>query len=234
LTLPSLSTAADEGARRLEGDTSQPLNFFGAMDDFEEVGDGWIRAEVEDSDGGPKVKARRTRDLVQALGRNRPDSTQGSDSDVNQKETGWELFSQPTGESRKLSKEASSARRKGSRHRSRKSHAGYRGLSTSSPTPPPPMPLPLSSVPPTQPFFTPYPIYTTPYAYGTSSFTPMQIPPPTHCFASNAAYAGAAFGAMTLYPPVIQLPPSASSMNLQGGFGGNGITGGTGIKHTHW
>jgi len=231
---PSLSIA-DESACRWDSDASQPsISSRSAVKDFEEEGDGWLRADVDDGDGDPETKTRRTRHLVEALGRNRSDSTQGSDSDANQKDNDWELFTPPTHESKKSSKEASSTRRKGARHRIRKSHGGYRGSSAPSPTAPPPMSLSLNPLPPAQPFYPAYPVYTTPYTYPVSSYKPMQMPAQTHCFPAHAAYAGTPFGSIALYPPVIQLPPSASSMNMQGGFDRSGITGGTGIRHTQW
>jgi len=109
---PSLSIA-DESAHRWESDASQPhISSRSTVEDFEGECDGWLRVDLEDGDGDPDTKARRTRDLVEALGRTRSDSTQGSDSDVNQKNTGWELFTPPTYASKKSSKEVSSARRK--------------------------------------------------------------------------------------------------------------------------
>lgn len=233
----TLSTAADEGACRLKSDASQLTNASGsAMEDFEEEGDGWLRAEVEENDGDPEAKARRTRDLVQALGRNRPDSTQGSDSDVFQKEAGWEVFSQPSKGSKNSSKDASAPRRKGSRHRSRKTHGVYCGSALSSPSVPPPMSLPLSSISPTQPFFPAYPVYTTAYTYAVSSYKPLQIPTQTHNFPPQVAFAGTPFSSIALYPPIImdQLQPPISSKNLRGRFNRSGIAGGTGIRHTQW
>ena len=207
----------NESARRLEITyQSQIASLRSAEEDFDDEGDGWLRAEVEDADDDPEAKARRTRDLVQALWRNRADSTQGSDSDVKHGETGWEIFTQPS--------KKSSIRRKGSRHRSRKTHGGHRGSSVSSPDAPPSMALPLSSLSPIQPFFPAYPIYT----HADSPYKPMNMPTQTHCFPTHAAYSGTPFGPITFYPPVIQLPTSAS-MNMQ-----DSITGGTRMRHTRW
>jgi hypothetical protein len=226
---PSLSISTDGSTRWLEDDVSQsPIDsLHSTAECFEEQDDGWLRAEVEDADGDPEAKARRTRDLVQALGRNRPDSTHESDSDVIYRDTGWEVFTQPTDRPKK-SKEASSTRRKAPRQRSRKAHSGYRGPSASSPGAPPPMALPLSSLSPTQPFFPAFPIYSAPFAYADSPYKSMQMPRQTHCFPGHAAYAGTPFGPITLVPPVLQLPTSAS-MNMQGS-----ITGSTGMRHTLW
>ena len=228
----SLLTFTDEGVHRSDGDAS--FSSGSAVEDFEEEGDGWLRAEVEDIDGDPVAKARRTRDLVQALGRSCANSTQGSDSDINQKDADWEVFAGPTEHSRKASKEVSSTRRKGARHRSRKSHGTQLGSSKSSPSAAPPITLSASSLPPTQPFYAAYPIYTTPYTYTTSPYKSMQIPTQTHCVPAHAAYPGGRFGSMTMFPPVVHLPPSTSSMNAQGGFDRSGITGATGIRHTPW
>ncbi|KIM82472.1 hypothetical protein PILCRDRAFT_785193 [Piloderma croceum F 1598] len=227
---PSLSISTDGGAHWLEDDVLQsPVDSLqSTTEDFEEEGDGWLRAEVEDADGNPEAKARRTRDLVQALGRNRPDSTHESDSDVNYRDTGWEIFTRPTDGPKKLSKAASSTRRKAPRQRSRKAHSGYRGPSASSPGAPPLMALPLSSLSPTQPFFPAFPIYNASFAYADSSYKFMQMPTQTHCFPSHAAYTGTPFGPITLFPPVLQLPTTVS-MNMQGS-----ITGGTGMRHTLW
>jgi hypothetical protein len=226
---PSLLTA-DADPSRLDSDTSMsPLG--STIQDFEEDGDGWLRVEVEDTDSDPEAKTRRTRDLMHALGRNRPGSTHGSDSDVNHRDTDWEVFSQPTDMPKKLSKEASSTRRKGSRHRSRKSHGGYRGSSVTSPAAPPPVALPL---PPTQPFFPAYAVYNTPYAYTAPPYKSM-IPTQTHCFQAQTTYASTPFGPITLYPPVIQLAPSsASSMNMYRAFDKSSIAGGTGMTHAQW
>lgn len=226
---PLLSISTDGSAPWLEDDVSQsPVDYLqSTAEDFEEDGDGWLRVEVEDADGDPVAKSRRTRDLVQALGRNRPDSTHESDSDVNYRDTGWEVFTQSTNQPKKSLKEASSTRRKAPRQRSRKAHSGYRGPSASSPGAPP-MALPLSTLSPAQPFFPAFPIYNAPFAYADSPYKSMQMPTQTHCFPSHAAYTGTPFGPITLFPPVLQLPTSAS-MNMQGT-----ITGGTGMRHTLW
>jgi len=226
----SLSISTDGSAHWLEDDISQsPIDSLrSAAESFEEEDDGWLRADVEDADGDSEAKARRTRDLVQALGRNRPDSTHESDSDVNYRDTGWEVFTQPTDGPKKSSKETLT-RRKAPRQRSRKAHNGYRGPSASSPGAPPPMALPLSSLSPTQPFFPAFPIYSAPFAYADSPYNKsMQMPTQTHCFPAHAAYTGSPFGPITLFPPVLQLPTSVS-MNMQGS-----ITGNTGMRHTLW
>lgn len=221
---PSIST--DESTLELESDTSAPYSFQYPVEDFQEEGDGWLRAEIEDDDDDLEAKARRTRDLVDALGRGRADSTHGSDSDVNHKETDWVLLSQPADNHKKLSKEASSIRRKSSRHRSRKSNGGYRGSSVPSPTAHTSMPLPLTSLPATQPYFPAFPVYSTPYSFAPSAYKSIQIPTQTHCF---PAYPSTPFGSITLYPPVISLPSSVSSVNMQGN-----ITGNTGMRHIPW
>lgn len=222
----------------------------GASEDFQfQEGDGWLRGSLaEAGDYNPEVKARRTRDLVHALGgRNRGDTEYAHERGESHEDTTSvkhkrsfvdnDVFSAPSS--------PSPARRKSSRHRSRKSHRSNGGSSLSSPAMPPPMPLPSMSMPSlptaqtplaTQPYYAPaYPIYTAPPSYIFSAtptgpgFNPilmqMQMPAPPYF---GAAYpTPAPYGAMAMYGPPHH--PHPHMMHMQPVASGT-----AGVRHAPW
>jgi len=214
---------------------SPTMSFQSVMEDFEEEGDGWIRAGMAEGDCDSDAKARRTRELVQALGRNRIES---SESDPNQGLADWEIIGEPSDSSKRSPKDnsGSSTRRKGARHRSRKSHARNH-ISTSSlsvPASAPPKSLGLSPLPPTQPIFQvpAYPAYTTPYPY-TPAYKATQMPTQPYFFPVHAPYPPTFFGPI-MYPPGTQIPPTPSVVGVQGSYDRGSITGVSGMRHSQW
>lgn len=201
--------------------------------DFEEEDDGWHRVNVAEIEDDLETKSRRTRNLVEALGRNRTGSAQGSEPDSRHGGVDWELppdTSKSSGSSQ--SRSASSTRRKGSRHRSRKSssrtHASpaaavvpipYPSLSSS-----PPLPTPVPNI---QSFFpVMYPVYTGPHPYAASSMLAYKQMPPMPLqpswFASHAAYGSPPFG----MPMALQSPAPVSGVYDAIGM--------TGMRHAQW
>jgi len=231
MTLDELFSSSSE-AMNVEPQSSMTRSSSQSFaEDFEEDGDGWIRAEIgegEDSD----AKARRTQVLVQTLGRNRPESTQESDSDTNYGLADWEVVAEASDSSKTSTTDSYgySSRRKGPRHRSRKSH-GRNYVNTSSFSAPAPPPMP--SLPPAQPYFPvpAYPAYTTPYPY--TAYKPIQMSTQPHFFPAHPAYAPAPFGTI-MYPPGIQLPPPSPVVGVQCAYDRGSITGASGMKHAQW
>lgn len=213
-----------------------------AAEDFHEEGDGWLRGDLTDADNcSPEAKARRTRNLVHALGRKRGDSESTHEetesihheaSDLtNSEQKRVSSMAKDTNEANVLRPSSSPApRRRSSRHRSRKSHRSNGGSSVSSPAVPPPMPLPSVSLPPlpagpppmalNQPYFAPpYPPYAPhPYIFSTTAPGPGFKPVPMHMQMPAPNYFGAAYhpmppyGGMGMYGPLPHPHPAAMQM----------------------
>lgn len=203
-----------------------------AAEDFEEEGDGWIRAEIGGGESDSDAKAQRTRVLVQALGRDRAESTQGSEADASHGLAGWEVVAEASNSSKTSITEyyGSWSRRKAPRHRSRKSQ-GRNHLNTSSFSAPALAPPPLSSLPPAQPYFPipSYPAFTTPYPF--TAYKPIQMSTQPHFFPAYAP--PSLFGTIT-YSSRIQPPQSSPVVGAQCAYDSGNITGVSGMKHTQW
>ncbi|KAF7979016.1 hypothetical protein HWV62_43987 [Athelia sp. TMB] len=213
-----------------------------AAEDSQEDGDGWMRGDLTDADDhSSEAKARRTRNLVHALGRKRGDSdSTHEEMDANHhlalKATTTEQGRAPSvaedsSESHVQGPSSSPApRRRSSRHRSRKSHRSNGSSSVSSPAVPPPMPLPSLSLPTLaagpppmalgqQYFAPPFPSYAAhPYVFSATAPGPGFKPVPMHMQMPAPNYFGAAYhpmppyGGMGMYGPLPHPHPAAMQM----------------------
>ncbi|KZP08948.1 hypothetical protein FIBSPDRAFT_123905 [Athelia psychrophila] len=228
------------GERSIPSDAFQASTEHENGEDFHEEGDGWLRGDLTDrNEYGPEAKARRTRNLVHALGRKRGDSestheeagstTHAVSDSLGAKQSNSSSAAQDAHEISVYAPSSPTPRRRSSRHRSRKSHRSNGGSSVSSPAVPPPMPLPLTSVPPlptgplpivpNQPYFAPpYPTYTSsPYVFSATAPGPGFKPVPMHMQMPAPPYYGAPYhaippyGGMGMYGPL----PHPAIMQMQ-------------------